>query len=305
MNDFEYDYYGFDEIPDTYVKRYNGNNKEVVIPGHVKGIAPEAFKGNSFITSVVINNDMSSVSFEAFAGCTELKKVVINGRLTEIGPRAFAECPKLEEVEIKSVKIMYDKAFYGCENLRTVNCHGAEIRLGKDVFDNCPKLKNMNFEDVSDKIIITYTDGRSEEFERFNQKTYRGNDNIRSVEINGFHDIKYDFFRGCKNLESVVIKGHVRIFGFAFAECPNLKKVVFYKTPSFHEYRISYFITAEESVFAGCQQLNKIEFNCSKKGIKGNLLSKRNIDVKSWEGEAFNQASRAQSDLNFWNGFHL
>lgn len=276
-----YDFYG--GIACTYM----GSEKDVVIPKGLDDIGPGLFEDNTSIFSVDCSNGVYHIGEEAFKGCINLKKVVLGRKINRID----------------------DRAFYGCENLETVVFPNKQVQMGKDVFGGCPSLSLPENKKatpiISRKIVVIYTNGKREEFDSVSER-FRGDDTVSYVEVNGCHDITYDAFSGCSNLECVVIKGKVRLFSFAFSECPKLKTVVFHEEPSFHDY-VHHNFDAEESIFAGCRRLSKVEFKYSGgyKPSLGRLLSKRNINVDRWRRELSEENARARSNLNYWNGWHL
>lgn len=67
-------------------------------------IAPEAFKGNVRITSLIIGDNVINIGKEAFYGCIYLNSVDIPDSVKKIGPFAFESCHSLSKVNIADLR---------------------------------------------------------------------------------------------------------------------------------------------------------------------------------------------------------
>lgn len=101
--------------------RYNGSDKNIVIPGTVTEIDTGAFKHNATIESVTIPGCVKTVKLNAFADCSRLRKVEVKLGTQKIDYSAFANCPVLESVSLSATawQVAMD-AFRGCNNLKTM-----------------------------------------------------------------------------------------------------------------------------------------------------------------------------------------
>ena len=68
----------------------------------VTSIAPDAFRNNTGIKTVIIGSNILSIGNNAFYGCTNLQKVSGGSKLKTIGTGAFARCSKLSSFTITS-----------------------------------------------------------------------------------------------------------------------------------------------------------------------------------------------------------
>ena len=68
----------------------------------VTKLAPDLFKQNTTIKSLVIGGNVTVIGDNAFNGCTNLMSVTGGARLVTIGTSAFAGCPNLKTFKITS-----------------------------------------------------------------------------------------------------------------------------------------------------------------------------------------------------------
>lgn len=91
------------------ITKYNGTDKNVVIPSSIDGYAVRA------------------IGDRAFAG-TDIKSVIISNGVTEIGWFVFENCPKLHSVTVpKSVEAIGYDAFGSTGSSVTLYCHNGSF----------------------------------------------------------------------------------------------------------------------------------------------------------------------------------
>ena len=158
---FEIDEYGA-------LYRYNGNDKEVVIPNGVRRIMPSVFEGNTTITSVVIPEDFSDIGEKAFYKCTNLEKVALPADLFYSDSLAFEETPWLDNLRksnslvvvngilfdgkgcVGAVKVPDDvrtiggSAFAGNKSITSVELSDSIEYIGTKAFYKCTKLEEID-----------------------------------------------------------------------------------------------------------------------------------------------------------------
>lgn len=76
------------------LRKYNGNNTDVVVPQGVKSIGINAFYNCNNIKSIILPEGLISIGAYAFRGCTNLTSINIPKSVTKIADGAFLDCPK-------------------------------------------------------------------------------------------------------------------------------------------------------------------------------------------------------------------
>lgn len=87
------------EVVGGVLKKYNGEDVDVVIPDSVSVIGENVFQ-NLAIRSVTVPNSVQEIGAEAFLNCKNLTQVTLSDNLTHIGERAFCGCSSLTRMEI-------------------------------------------------------------------------------------------------------------------------------------------------------------------------------------------------------------
>lgn len=80
---------------------------EINIPGSVKTILAEAFKGCSSLVAVSLNEGLEKIDYYAFEG-TSIKRVVIPASVKDIRRDVFRECTSLKSIKVKKDNKVYD-----------------------------------------------------------------------------------------------------------------------------------------------------------------------------------------------------
>lgn len=106
------------------VVKYNGEDKNVVIPDRYEGfpvahIAENVFKGCRSLISVVLPSGLKTIGNNAFRD-SSLSKVMIPGSCCTIGAGAFANTEIEEIVFPESVSVISEYVCYNCSKLKTV-----------------------------------------------------------------------------------------------------------------------------------------------------------------------------------------
>ena len=90
------------------IEKYNGKEKNVVIPKEIDGytvVRVRGFVSNPYIKSVTLPSTVKVIGCSAFQNCKNLSSVKLNNGLEKIEESAFFLCPKLRTLTIpKSVK---------------------------------------------------------------------------------------------------------------------------------------------------------------------------------------------------------
>lgn len=206
----------------------------MTIPSEINYIGDNAFRG-SFLQEVVFEGAKSLGNY-AFKGCTELKKVTMGEGLSKIGTETFEGCLQLQTIELPySVTKIGTGAFANCKVLSNVNLEpvkpgSGERSIGEGAFYNC-NLSNLNFGTTS---LGTIGKGAF-------ATDMPGSDGLTQVDMSkaGFTEIGDHAFSGRSALKTIIMPG---------------------------EYGSTAAATLPENVFAGCINLERVEFpeQCAK-----------------------------------------
>lgn len=150
MNGFRF------ELKNNYesaIRGYIGESPDMVIPEkllskNVTTINSDAFRSNTFITSVDFTNatHLETIGVYAFSGCTSLAgNVTLPASVTSIGYYAFQYCPLLSSVTIPSqITILPLWCFADCNSLSTVTLPDTLQEIESGAFAFCPNLTYVN-----------------------------------------------------------------------------------------------------------------------------------------------------------------
>ena len=159
-----------DQQEKLHLIRYQGSEKEVIVPGYVNGYPLEDIASYAFsktvVEKVVLPDGLRAVSEYMFDGCTKLREVVLPEGLLTIDQYAFRNCTSLQQIQLpQSLTSIGLYAFWDCAALKTavipdkittlngtfVNCYALEsvtlpdgiTQLGSMVFYGCRSLKDL------------------------------------------------------------------------------------------------------------------------------------------------------------------
>lgn len=142
---FETALFDFD-IENGVLKKYNGKEQNVVIPGCVTSIGGCAFYGCNLLKSVTIPNGVTSIGAAAFYACQSLTSITIPNSVTSIGVTAFYACRSLTSITIpNSVTVIGASAFRDCDLLASITIPDGIKSIGGYAFDGCATLKEIIF----------------------------------------------------------------------------------------------------------------------------------------------------------------
>ena len=169
---------------------------ELEIPSEIEdiavtGIADEAFKSCTSITSVTIPDTVKYIGDFAFYDCDNLEEVIIADSVTEIGVGAFRNCDVLKRVELPSALTkISDQLFWDCPSLSNIATGKNLTVIGVGAFYNCDSFTGM---------IIPET--------------------ITEIDEMAFY--------GCDNLVNISVPSSVKKVGDTAFSAINAEKVVF------------------------------------------------------------------------------
>lgn len=142
----------YDEIERTYTVTglLAGAGDVVEIPARygdlpITAIAPEAFRGNSTMTTVKIPDTVKTIGEYAFAECTALTEITLPNTVSTVERGAFSNCISLQKASLSTaMKKLSVELFFGCRSLSSVNLPQAITEIGPRVFAGCAALPTLS-----------------------------------------------------------------------------------------------------------------------------------------------------------------
>lgn len=210
------------QVENGVLIKYNGNEKNVVIPTGIKTIAYEAFAHNSNLIHVELDG-IKEIEMGAFRSCSALKSVTIPD----------------------SVEIIGDYCFINCGDLTDVVISAGVSKIGENAFANCPKLKQISVDDKNKsyksidgdlyskdgKVLIRYANGKNQ---------------CQFIIPEGVTQLGVSAISNSTNLTSVIIPNGVKIIqASVFLNCNRIKKL---KIPYSVEYLDIYAFFGGDSI---------------------------------------------------------
>lgn len=225
----------------SVVKKYTGNEREVVVPANVREIGERAFEDNEFIESVTFEGEKIVIGGWAFKACKKLARVNVKGGFSRLEQFAFAGCEALEEIDLSGVSEIGKLAFGYCSNLKRVKITDGLKSIGDMAFGFCVSLESISIPD-------------SVEFMGYGALT--DCQSLTSVRLpKKLAEIPQLMFFNCCSLTEIKIPETVKTIGkLSFAACSSLVEI---DLPESVE-------VIEKGAFAGCSSLSDIT-------IRGNI----------------------------------
>ena len=234
---------GVTEIGEHAFSSINNHLSFVKIPGTVKTIGKDAFRGAGYKVSkltVILEKGITTIGDTAFAatnicelnipdsvktigegafrGNSKLRKVTMGDSVTKIGAHAFAACEELTSIRLSNnITEIPESMLYVCSKITKVTLPAKIKSIGKAAFCHCENLTE-----------ITMPSGVTEI-----GPTAFASTRIRSVVIpDGVKVIGEGAFDFCKELERVTFPaGITDIKAAAFEGCKKIKHVYYSGTP--------------------------------------------------------------------------
>lgn len=198
--------------------RYNGNDKNVVIPDGICCIS-DAFEKtrNSEVESITMPDSVKYIGTGAFANLPKLKSSTLSKSLTVLPRQLFKGCSSLESITLhEGLESIGDDAFGGCTSLKSLVIPDSVTSVGYNVISSCMSLRELKMGTGLTEI--------SSSFGWSGLTTVVIGPNVKSIGIGAFSS--------SPNLVDVVIPAGVeKIDAFAFENCEKLRRVYFEGEP--------------------------------------------------------------------------
>lgn len=256
------------------ITKYYGTVAAITVPktidGYtVTGIGYEAFKGNTYLTSVLLPDTITEIGMLAFKDCTGIEVVSLPSELEVLPYGAFQNCTSLTEIKIpKTVtnenQNMSIGPFWGCTLLKNVVFEDGMTKvpngilkdasavesvvlpstvteIGNDAFNGCTSLKQLP--DISAVTKIDY-------------QSFKNCTSLKSIDLSDtITEIGMLSFSGCNGLEQVKLPKNLQILTYgAFQNCASLTEISIPKTVTNKNENLSI------APFEGCISLKKVVF---------------------------------------------
>ena len=175
------------EITGGVLKKYNGEDIDVIVPDNVLEIGTSAFEKLQ-IRSVQLPRGLKEIDCQAFFGCENLASVSIPQGTKSIDDSAFDSCTALTSVQLsEGINQIGNEAFQGCISLQSVAIPKGITRIENFTFKDCKKLSSVQLP-------------------------------------KGLSEIGCEAFAGCSSLKTISpTAGLKRIEDRAFSDCVSLK----------------------------------------------------------------------------------
>ena len=228
--------YEYEELDNNSVKitRYNGTEKNVVIPELISGkkvvqIDYHAFFNNNIVEEITLPKTVTYIYNNAFHNCSSLKKINLNEGLETLSA-PFAEKSNVEEIHLPSTL----KNIVG-GSLFQQNPKGKKISIATNnpyytVKDNVLFSKDM-------KVLISYPplkEGTAYEIPssvtEIGRNAFSNNQNLTTLNVpKNVQKISIWAFEDSVSIEKISIYGNVDgIYSYTFDNMPKLKTVEYY-----------------------------------------------------------------------------
>lgn len=215
------------------------NVKTLTLPEEIKYIGNGAFQ-HSFIESITFENVRNVGNF-AFKDCGQLSSVVFNNATTGIGKEAFYNCDKLTSITLgQNVGVIGFGAFADCAKLSDVNLDS--------IIANCDIEPYAFFEDYS---LNNLSMSESTGIKNIGDACFA----VTSVPTGNWTVVDFP--------DQITGETDNALGDLLFAGRNNLKEVYF---PS--NYANGTAIEVPSSMFKGCTDLEKVDFNIGKGSTK-------------------------------------
>ncbi len=142
--------------------RYDGTERDLIIPDGVSIIDCYAFKDCTELTSIVIPATVGLIDYQAFAGCRGLNKVIVckyckssedeedidgeefwdegNCGVIHISDNAFWGCSNLSEIVFPNMVEYIDYGAFANSGLKSISFLEEVINIDQDAFEGCCSL---------------------------------------------------------------------------------------------------------------------------------------------------------------------
>lgn len=199
------------EIVSGVLKKYAGEEKDVVIPEGVREIGDYAFYGAFAMETVSFPGTLKAIGMNAFYDCALLKEAILPESLEYLAPAVFSRCSGLKRVWLPdSLTSLPRVTFFQCEKLTQIHLPKKLIRIGRACFEQCRSLNVIAF---------------AESLQVLEENAFAFCSELEAVFLpESLQEIGKNAFIGCEKLREITIGKNVKtIGGGAFETWGSLK----------------------------------------------------------------------------------
>ncbi len=254
----DYKYCYNEEYEGIEITKYNGKEKNIVVPETIDGIAVKVigyrafkkggvFDTNKYPEQITLPDSVIKIGEEAFDGCINLKKVNLPKKLCLLGEWAFCDCESLETIKIPDTLNVISEAAFADTGLKKIVIPANITQIGESSFAGCSKLEKIVFakksklKSIGFQAFISCDNLKTVSFpsslEMLDGDAFRNCGKLKKVEFATNSKLKRmesGCFQYCDTLSKITIPRNVKYIGAsAFDYCIKLKSITFKgKVPS-------------------------------------------------------------------------
>jgi hypothetical protein len=107
-------------------------------------VPPNAFRGDTSLTSIALPIGLTKISEHAFSGCSSLTSIALPATLTSLGAYAFSGCSSLTSIALPATLTSLGAyAFNGCSSMTSIALPAGLTSLGESAFDGCSSMASV------------------------------------------------------------------------------------------------------------------------------------------------------------------
>ncbi|MBR3310710.1 MAG: leucine-rich repeat domain-containing protein [Solobacterium sp.] len=188
------------EIVSGVLKKYEGNEKDVVIPEGVREIGDYAFYGAHMMETVSFPDTLKAIGMNAFYDCACLKEAILPESLEYLAPAVFSRCSGLKRVWLPdSLTSLPRVTFFQCEKLAQIHLPKKLIRIGRACFEQCRSLDVIAF---------------AESLQVLEENAFALCSGLEAIFLpQTLEEIGKNAFIGCEKLQEITIGKNVKTIG--------------------------------------------------------------------------------------------
>ncbi len=239
-------------------------NESYEVPGDVKSIKADAFRGCTYLVSITIPSTVTSLGTSAFYGCTGLKELSIPVNLNCVGSNdnpAFEGCVNIECITFvkgtsgswynyNSDNLKYTPWQLSKSSLTTVIISDGVTSIGESAFKDCKNLKELTVP-VTVNCVVSDQNPVFEGCSNLEKITFVGNGAWHTYELSNIYT-PWQLSKSTLTTVSIS-EGVTSLEESAFKGCTSLKELT---VPA----NIDCVVSTENPVFEGCTNIEKITF---------------------------------------------